>query len=231
MIGHKKVIGIMPIREGSTRIKDKNVRMFLGVPLAKYVLDKVSKCKYIDEIYVSTSSERYQNLIHSWGYYYIDRPIKLSQDNTTILPVLKHAVDEIQNENFFIGFNVSGLRFLDDAYIMQLDATRPLVDINDLCYIIEYAHKYNYDSVFPVKKIGGLFLGDDPVNTQENKKNRYMMWAQGRIRTVETIKNASANSWGIGNKHKYLDIIRDCEIDINYEHDFIAAEALAKAGY
>ena len=45
-------------RGGSKRIKDKNIVDFHGIPLISHVIETCKKCKYIQDIIVSTDSEK-----------------------------------------------------------------------------------------------------------------------------------------------------------------------------
>ena len=68
MIDEKRVAVIVPIREGSQRIKNKNMNVFCQKPLAKWFLDKLRTLDYIDDIFVSTASREYTEIVRRWGY-------------------------------------------------------------------------------------------------------------------------------------------------------------------
>jgi CMP-N-acetylneuraminic acid synthetase len=56
-----KVLCVIPARGGSKRIKNKNLKLFLGKPLLSYVVNEVKKSKVADKIIVSTDSKKIQN--------------------------------------------------------------------------------------------------------------------------------------------------------------------------
>ncbi len=52
-----KVTAVIPIRKGSERVKDKNLKLFGNNSLLEYKIDNLLKVKNIDEIIVNTDSE------------------------------------------------------------------------------------------------------------------------------------------------------------------------------
>ena len=49
-------IAIIPARQGSKRIKEKNIKKFLGKPIISYTIKKVKSSKLFDYVVVSTDS-------------------------------------------------------------------------------------------------------------------------------------------------------------------------------
>ena len=52
-----KIIALLPIREHSERVKDKNFKNLCGKPLYRWVLETLLKCKRIDRVVVDTDGE------------------------------------------------------------------------------------------------------------------------------------------------------------------------------
>ena len=53
-----KRLVIIPARGGSKRIKNKNIRKFLGKPIIIYPLQVLKKSKFFDKIHISTESKK-----------------------------------------------------------------------------------------------------------------------------------------------------------------------------
>lgn len=51
-----KIFALIPLRKGSTRLKNKNFLKIHGKPLYKYVTEQSLKSKFIDKTYISTDS-------------------------------------------------------------------------------------------------------------------------------------------------------------------------------
>ena len=54
-----KVIAILPMRLGSKRVKNKNIRKINNKLLFEYILNTLQKSKHIDEIVINTDIPKY----------------------------------------------------------------------------------------------------------------------------------------------------------------------------
>ena len=57
-----KLVGMIPARMGSQRVKKKNVRLINGRPLIDYVLESVSKADIFDAVYINSEDEIFTEL-------------------------------------------------------------------------------------------------------------------------------------------------------------------------
>ena len=58
MIRNKKLLAIVAVRAGSKRVKNKNIRKFAGSNLLEIKLRQLKKIKDIDQILVSSDSNK-----------------------------------------------------------------------------------------------------------------------------------------------------------------------------
>lgn len=94
MLNNKKIVVLIPCRSGSKSIKDKNIKLFRGKPLFVHSIDIAKQIDYIDEIYVSTDSEEYQNIAIEHGALApFLRPYKISDDYSSDLEVFQHFIE------------------------------------------------------------------------------------------------------------------------------------------
>ena len=56
MNGKKKIVAIIPIKQNSQRVKNKNFKKINNIPLYELTLKKLKKCNF-DEVYVDTDSD------------------------------------------------------------------------------------------------------------------------------------------------------------------------------
>ena len=95
MYKNKKVIAIIPARSGSKSIKDKNIVNFRGKPLIAWSIEQCFKSKKIDEVYLSTDSEKYANIAKKIGLEkIIFRPKSISNDKSTDFEFIKHFIEK-----------------------------------------------------------------------------------------------------------------------------------------
>ena len=94
---------IIPARGGSKRIQKKNIKIFCGKPIISYPIKAIIESKLFDKIHVSTDDKKVVEVVNKLGLN-VDffRPKSLSDDFTTIVPVVKYVVDRYKkmNQNF-----------------------------------------------------------------------------------------------------------------------------------
>ncbi len=91
-----KVVAIIPARGGSKGIPRKNVKLLAGKPLINYPIEAAKKCSLVDRVIVSTEDKEIAETARKAGAEIINRPAKLAADNVPTLPVLIHAVKELE---------------------------------------------------------------------------------------------------------------------------------------
>jgi N-acylneuraminate cytidylyltransferase len=92
-------IAIIPARGGSKRIPRKNIKLFCGKPILAYSILAAQKSRLFDRIIVSTDDREIARVALEWGAEVpFMRPGPLSDDYTTTLEVIRHAVSWM-NEN------------------------------------------------------------------------------------------------------------------------------------
>ena len=66
-MSRQKLTAIVPVRQSSQRIKNKNFRSFAGQNLLKVKLDILKKITFIDSIVVNTDSEEALSIAEEFG--------------------------------------------------------------------------------------------------------------------------------------------------------------------
>jgi CMP-N-acetylneuraminic acid synthetase len=95
-----KVIGIVPARGGSKRIPKKNLYPLGGIPLMCHCLKAAKMSGVLDRLIVSTDDKDIAVIARSEGVEVLERPGELAQDDTPTLPVIKHAIAELDKTGF-----------------------------------------------------------------------------------------------------------------------------------
>lgn len=135
MTEKKRVLAIIPAREGSKGIKDKNVAACNGKPLIAWTIEAAKKAGEIDRLIVSTDSTRYRDILeHDYGkdLFPFIRPDKHARDKSTSADVIIHALDKMEElgETFDI--------------VVLLEPTSPLrtpEQINEAIQLLKQAPK------------------------------------------------------------------------------------------
>jgi len=91
-------LALIPARGGSKGLPEKNTRLLAGIPLIEHSLMLTALCPEIARTVVSTDSEAVAEIVRARSGEVLDRPSHLAQDDTPMLPVLRHALDELDPE-------------------------------------------------------------------------------------------------------------------------------------
>ncbi len=137
----KFVLGLIPARGGSKGIKDKNLVDLAGKPLIAHSIETALRSK-LDDVIVSTDSEKIADISKSFGANIQMRQSSLSQDKTEMLPVMKHALKEYER--------VSG-KHVDILVLLQ--PTSPFRTAEQINKTIEVLLKPEWDSVFSIVEL------------------------------------------------------------------------------
>ena len=98
-------IAIIPARQGSKRIKGKNIKNFLGKPIISYVIKKVNKSKLFDYVIVSTDSSKIKKISQEYGAkVFFKRPKKISNDKAKTQEVIKHSLEWFKKKNIIFNY-------------------------------------------------------------------------------------------------------------------------------
>jgi len=99
---HRRILVIIPARGGSKSIPRKNIKSLGGYPLIAYSIAAALQSQHIDRVIVSTDDEEIAGIAEQWGAEVpFTRPAKLAGDRVTDLPVFKHAIQWLEeNENY-----------------------------------------------------------------------------------------------------------------------------------
>ena len=143
MMLSRPILGLIPARRGSKGVADKNLRNVGGRPLISYSLDVAISCRALNPIIVSTDDERIIELARQMGLEVpFTRPSYLSGDDTPMLPVVQHALDEVER-----------ISHQSPEWICLLQPTAPLRTKEDVEAAIEIARHTDADSVVSVVQV------------------------------------------------------------------------------
>ncbi len=153
------ILGIIPARSGSKSIKDKNIKLLAGKPLIYYSIKTGLNCNKVEKLVVSTDSQEYAKIAIKYGAEVINRPSKLTEDDTAMIPVLQHAVEKVEKG----GDKVS--------MVLLLDPTSPLRQIKDIEKCLELIKKPQTDSVVTVCEVE-----HNPYYVMAGVENNYLKY-------------------------------------------------------
>ena len=225
------VLGVIPARGGSRGIPAKNLASICGRPLLAYTADAVKQSTRLTRTIVSTDDERIANCARSLGLEVpFMRPSLLASDEAPMLPVLKHAVEEMRGAGFNPDVVVllqptSPLRRAEhiDAAIDWLQRTRG----DSVVSVVEVPHQFNPTSVMQLDD--GLlkpFL-DAPTITRRQDKPR--LYARNGPAVLAVHARVIDGGSLYGNESWPLIMTPEESLDVDTPSDLRLAEAIITA--
>ena len=139
-----KVICIIPAREKSRRLRNKNILKIKNKMLFQITLNKSIKIKEFDKIIVSTDSEKILNLSKKYkDALFIKRPKKFSTPKSDMGSVISHVNKVLYKSEKLV-----------PSIIVLLQPTSPLRKISTIKKAIKIFKKnLNYDYLASIKEV------------------------------------------------------------------------------
>ncbi len=223
-----KILAIVPARDGSKGLKNKNMSKFLGKPLIYYSLNLMKKLKGIHP-FISTDSKEIKRYCAEFGFNdkYL-RPKNLASDTANVVDVTIDAINylEKKNHNF--------------KYVLLLQPTSPLRNLKQIAKWINFIKKNNISSsasaykisyhpseILKFKKKNWKFLiknKRDVFRRQDFDKNFFFIDGSFYMCKVKTLKKN--RSFLIENKTHIFKVNSEYPIDINNSLDLKIAEII-----
>ena len=142
----KKITAVIPVRKGSQRVKNKNIKKFSDSNLLKIKIEQLKKIKNINNIVVSSDCENMLKIARDCGVQ-------------THIREEYYASSEATNSEFFHNLALS----IDGEHLMYSPVTCPLISRETYLECIEkYQLAENVVTVSPVKH--HLWLDGSPLN-------------------------------------------------------------------
>ena len=221
-------ICVIPARGGSKRIPRKNIKKFLGREMISYAIEVAHSSEIFEHVIVSTDDAEIARISRDCGAETpFERPANISDDHTTTVDVVSHAIDECHS----MGVDVENVCCIYPCvpFLLATDLQKALMVLID----------GEIDYVFPVAefpspvqralKIGGdsklkpFFPEYSDVRTQDLECAFYdvgqFYW--GRKKAWLDKKNIHCNGVGVV-------IPSERAIDIDTKSDWDRAELMYK---
>ena len=133
------ILTLIPAREGSKRILNKNLALLGGKPLLVYTIEAALAAGVSENVYVSTDSELIAQVAEKSGAKIIMRPADIATDTSSIESAIIHACNVVESAS-----NVK----ID--LVLTLSPTSPLRTAHTIREFVSYFDKVKarYDALF-----------------------------------------------------------------------------------
>lgn len=235
MLEKKSFIGIIPARGGSKRLPNKNILRLNNKPLIAYSIEAAEKCPYLDELMVTTDSEKIKKIAEKYGANVpFLRPGYLATNIASNFDTVKHTIEFYKN--------ILNKKF---DYFVLLQPTSPLRSTRNINEAIEFLIKKRADAVIAISKMEHNPLKSNTIpdnlslkNFQpENVKNKRMQdldiyyRENGAIYIVDIDRFFQEKTFFINdNIYGYI-MKQENSVDIDTKLDLLVAETILKNGH
>ena len=151
-----KIKALVPMKAHSERVPQKNIRLLGGKPAFHWIIESLSKCKYIDEIIINTDSEEIaKSASDNFKVTILKRPEYLLGDMVSIQPLIEYDLSQTNGE-----------------YYLQTHSTNPLIKLETLERAIEtFFNQTEHDALFSVTPIQTRFYWKDGKGINHDPKH------------------------------------------------------------
>ena len=141
-----KVKALVPMKGRSERVPNKNIRLLAGKPCFHWIMETLSKSKYIDEIIINTDSEEIaESAQKHFDVTILERPEYLLGDMVSIQPLIEYDLSQTDGQFYF-----------------QTHSTNPLIRTETIDKAIEtFRSSPDYDALFSVTEVKQRFYWPD----------------------------------------------------------------------
>jgi N-acylneuraminate cytidylyltransferase len=221
--GVPSITALVPMKGHSERVPGKNLRAMCNKPLFYWILDALSRSKFIDRIVVNTDSPEIARLTTTlFDVTIIDRPADLQGDYFVA--------------NDLIAYDLT--QFPDVEYFLQTHSTNPLLKTETIDRAIAaYFQQNKHDSLFSVTELHtrlywaeGTPLNHDPsklIRTQDLEP----IYEENSCLYIFSRASFNKKKNRIGESPLMFPIDRFEAVDIDEEFDFLLAESLLFARF
>ncbi len=143
-----RVLGLIPARGGSKGVPGKNVRLLGGRPLLAYTAEAARAARRLSRIILSTDDEAIAAVGQECGLEVpFLRPTELARDDTPMLPVVRHAVAELERSDPANHFDA----------VCLLQPTTPFRRAGDIDACIALLEQREADTVITVRPVPATY--------------------------------------------------------------------------
>ena len=211
-----EIIGIIPVKAKSERVKDKNLRKFSNTTLFELKLKQLKKTKNFKDFFVSSESEKVLNIAKTEGFKVHKRNPYNSTSTVPMSEVYKYVASEINAE-----------------HIAWINVTNPLV--NEKFYDAAATAYFNltkkYDCLLSaIETRENFFYKEKPINFKRTPwpRSQDLKPLVSLPFVINILKRKNMIKWRscVGEKPKFFFIDPVTATDIDEMHNFKFCEFL-----
>lgn len=211
-----KIVAFLPAKGNSERIECKNMKLLDGKPLFLHTLEKLTKCDFIDEVYLDSDSDEILHYASYLDYIPLKRDKELANNKTDGHMMFYNEVRQVEADIY--------IQILGTSPFIKPETIKKGVDIlinnkeYDSVVLVKKEKQYTWNNEGPNYDIDNIPNSKDLPDTIIETMGLYIVRAD----------SAKKYKKRIGNNPYSLEAEAIEAIDVNYPTDFYLAETIAR---
>lgn len=213
-----KITGIIPVKENSDRVENKNIRNFAGTNLLKLKLNQLKKTKKFHKFIVSSESKKILHYAKKLGYEIHERDPYYSTSKVPMSEVYSYIASEVKAD-----------------YVAWINVTNPLVESKIYDKAVETFKKIHkkYDCLLSAKQNKeNFFFKKKPINFKPYPwpRSQDLEPVISLPFVINILSRKNLEKWGscVGKKPYFYFIDAVTSTDIDEQHNFDFCEMIYK---
>ena len=211
-----KNIAVLPLRAGSKRIINKNIKLVDGKPLLYYQINCALNTPEINKLVVITDSLEYGDLAKKLGAEVMIRPTKISGPDSKSEESLIYVIEELKKQG----------ELYENVILLQ--ATSPLNKPEYIQEGIKLLELEKSNSIVTYTDFVGFLLDDKDIIARPMSQVK----DSGRLETgcfwITKVNELLKNNNRICSPVSYLKLPEEVKYEIDSDDDLLVVEALLK---
>lgn len=202
MLNGLKVLALIPARGGSKGIKNKNIIDILGKPLIAYTIEAAKGSRFVDDIVVTTDSEKIKEVALAYGASApFLRPKELASDHSTTLDAVLHAIDKLRRQG------------KEYDILLLLQPTAPLRTAYDIDEALNRFAQKQYQSLTSISEVK-----DNPILMREYLEDGTM---RKLLNTTSTVRRQDMKKMYRVNGCIYVNLIKELSKETSFNDNAV----------
>lgn len=209
-----KVVGVIPAKGTSTRVKGKNFREILGLPMYLWAANNLNKVLNRKDIYIDSENEEILYVCNELGFGIIERPKELATNNTDGNQLLLWELSQVDSDIY--------IQHLPPMLFVKKSTLEKMLD--------GVKNEYDSSTVVHKQKIYMWNSEGNPLYDINNIPNSFDLpdiISETMGLYVSKKKSILENSVRVSGNILLVDVDVIESTDINYEDDYLMSKSIA----
>lgn len=215
----REVVAVIPVREGSSRVKNKNFRPFANEgSLLHLKIRQLKKAGCFDQIYVSSDSQRARRIAEEMGVTFLHRDPEMCRQSAKLYQYNTHMLETVPGDPFVAWTMVTSPLFENYGPAVEKFLTLDKSEHDSLITVLPFREFLINEKGRPLN----CAYGHWHLLTQELDNNYTItgsLYLAGKSEQIEW-------RYWIGMRPYLYEITKLECVDVDYEEDFKLAEMI-----